>query len=511
MRRFGISGLLVIMLVTIGFAAESKERGSEDSAAPGAIGADLIRKMQESVKPDPQMQRLIDAVIANPVKEIALNNSVLKDHNPYFSHEIKTGSITDQKSSGRCWLFAGLNVLRPAVIAKIDDKSFEFSQNYLFFWDKIEKSNTFLEKVIQRRNLDVRSMEFQRILKDPVGDGGWWEYFVYLVDKYGVVPASAMPETKSTESSGMMDQIITERLREFAADLRAMNDKGASETKLRQKKEEDLLEIYKILTYHLGIPPVEFTFRYKSSLDEEKKTAALIKAINSMAAGKPSDFTETEALKEMAQEKASLYETYTPKSFAEKYVLKDLKDFIVLGNDPSRPFYKRYVIENDRNVFDRDWAGFINVPVEDMKQAAVLGILSDEPLWFGADVGPQRDSKSGIMNAELYKYNDIYGVVSKFTKADRMLYQTEATNHAMVLCGVDLVNDKPLKWKVENSWGTDAGSGGFFTMYDNWFDEYVIQLIVPKKFLPERILKIKDEKPEIIKEWEFIAQNWRMN
>jgi bleomycin hydrolase len=434
----------------------------------------------------------------------------MKDHNPYFSHEIKSGSITDQKSTGRCWLYAGLNILRPAVIDKIDDKSFEFSQNYLFFWDKIEKANTFLEKVIERRKLDVRDMDFQRLLGGPIQDGGWWEYYVYLVNKYGVVPASAMPETESTKSSRSMNRIITWQLREFTKELREMTDKGASEAKLRSRKEEMLAEIYRLLTYHLGTPPKEFTFRYKSSVDEEKKTEQLLKVIDAVSEGEGSDFSETEALKEMAEDKASVYETFTPKSFAETYVKTDLNDYVVLGNDPSRPFYKRFVIENDRNVFEEEWAGFINVPVEDMKKACLQSILSDEGIWFGADIGKQRHTKSGILHGGLYKYDDIYDIESTFTKADKMLYQTEATNHAMVFCGVDLVDDKPLKWKVENSWGTDAGDGGFFFMYDCWFSEYVIQVIVNKKYLPESILTILDEKPEIIEEWEFIAKSWRM-
>ncbi len=503
MNAIRLSIIIAIFLALVCWAGEETPKG--------AVNQELINKMQSAYEPDAQTQRLIDAVLHNPVKEIAINKSVMKDHNPYFSHEIETGAITDQKSTGRCWLYAGLNILRPAVIDKIEDDSFEFSQNYLFFWDKIEKANTFLEKVIERRKLDIRAEDFQRILEGPIQDGGWWEYYVYLVNKYGVVPASAMPETRSTEKSGMMDRNLTYRLRENAAELRAMSEKGASVDKLRGKKEEFLMEIYRLLTYHLSTPPQEFTFRYKSSIDEEKKTAELVKVINAVAEGKQTDFTKTEALKEMAEEKVSLYTTFTPKSFAEEYVLIDLNDYVVLGNDPSREFNKRYVIENDRNVFEEDWAGFINVTIADMKQATLQSVLNDDPVWFGADVGKQRDTKSGVLHGDLFKYDDIYGVESKFTKAERMLYQTEATNHAMVFCGVDLVDDKPLKWKVENSWGKDAGVAGYFAMYDGWFDEYVIQSIVLKKYLPERILKVLEEKPEVIEEWEFIAKNWLMN
>lgn len=482
-----------------------------DTPGAGAVQDDLVEKMRQTVKPDAQTQRLMDAVIHNPVRDIAINKKVFKDHSPYFSHEIKTGAITDQKSTGRCWLYAGLNILRPYVINKIDDRSFEFSQNYLFFWDKIEKANTFLEKVIERRKLDVREQDFQRILEDPIADGGWWEYFSNLVKKYGVVPASAMPETQSTERSGMMDRILTDQLRENAKELREMSQKGASVEKLRQKKEEYLVEVYRILCYHLGTPPTSFTYRYKSSVDEEKKTAELIRVINAITQGEGGGgFTETEALKKMAEEKVSVLKTYTPKEFAEEYVIAKLDEYVVLGNDPSRELNKRYIIENDHNIWEEGESGYVNVSIEDLKLATLQSVLSDEPVWFGADVSEQRENDSGIMNAELFLYDDIYGITSKFTKADRMIYQTEATNHAMVFVGVDVINDKPLKWKVENSWGTDNGDGGFYTMYDNWFDEYVIQSVINKKYLPQRILDILDTKPEVIQEWEFIARKMRL-
>lgn len=506
MRRLCSALLLTLCLAGVIAAADNPI-----ASTPGAVSDDLIARMRDSVKPDAQTQRLMDAVIKNDLKAIAMNNSVLRDNNPYFSHEIKTGKITDQKSSGRCWLFAGLNILRPEVIKKIEDDSFEFSQNYVFFWDKIEKANTFLEKVIARRKLDVRDENFQRILKDPVNDGGWWEYFTYLVKKYGVVPASAMPETKSTENSGMMDEILTERVREDAAMLRDMAAKGASEGELRQKKEASLLEIYKILTYHLGTPPREFTFRYKSKVDEEKKMNELVRVMNSISGGKGSgDFSQTEALKDLAKEKVSLVKSYTPKSFAQEYVLEKLDDYVVLGNDPSREMNRRWVIENDHNVFEEKWAGFLNVSIEDLKLAVLQSVLSDEPVWFGADIGPQRDNKTGVLNSQLYRYDDVYGITSQFDKKNRILYLTTATNHAMVFVGVDVVDDKPVKWKVENSWGTDVGMSGFLAMYDNWFDDYIIEAIVNKKYLPERLIKLLDTEPLLIKEYEYFAELWKM-
>ncbi|MFH1862278.1 MAG: C1 family peptidase, partial [bacterium] len=376
MRSLTIVIALLILLSAV-FAAENPN--------PSAVDENLIAKMRDSFQPDATTQRLIDAVIKNPLKDIAVNNAVLRDHNPYFSHEIETGVITDQKSTGRCWLFAGLNILRPAVIDKIEDDSFEFSQSYLFFWDKIEKSNTFLEKVIARSKLEVRDQDFQRILRDPIGDGGWWEYFAYLVEKYGVVPQSAMPETKSTEHSGSMDGFLTEKLREYAAELYNLRKQGAAEQKLRAKKEQYLVDVYRILAFHLGEPPTQFSFRYKSKVDEEKKTEQLIKVMNAVTQGKSgADFADTEALKELSKEKVSVVKTYTPQEFAKEYVTAELGDYVVLGNDPSRELNRRYVIENDCNVFEQDWVGFINVGIADLKLAVLQSVLSDDPIWFGA-------------------------------------------------------------------------------------------------------------------------------
>ncbi|RJP74545.1 MAG: hypothetical protein C4524_12820 [Candidatus Zixiibacteriota bacterium] len=496
MARLWMTALLILGLLASCAAAEEKEKASN----AGAVNPDMIAKMRDSVKPDAKEQRLMDAVLKNDLKVIAVNSEVLRNHNPYFSHEIKTGKITDQKGSGRCWLYAGFNIMRPSVIKKIEDDSFEFSQNYLFFWDKIEKSNSFLEEVIKRRKMDVRDENFQRILSDPVGDGGWWEYFTHLVKKYGVVPASAMPETKSTENSGNMDGILTERLREFAAELRDMDAKGASEGKLRGRKEEQLLEIYRILTYHLGVPPAEFTFRYKSKVDEEKKMGELVKVITALNQGQDSDFIETEALKEMAKDKVSLQKSYTPQEFAEEYVTCKLDEYVVLGNAPARDLNQRYVMENSRNVWGEKDSEFLNVSIEDLKQATLQSVLNDEPVWFAADVGPQRDNKTGVLHSQLYRYDDIYGCQSKFDKGRKILYRTTETNHAMAFVGVDVVDDKPLKWKVENSWGNDVGDGGYLIMYDCWFDEYVIMSIVNKKYLPQRLISLLEAKPEIIRE-----------
>ena len=212
------------------------------------------------------------------------------------------------------------------------------------------------------------------------------------------------------------------------------------------------------------------------------------------------DFAQTQALKDMAKDKVSLVKTYTPKAFADEYVKAKMEEYVVLGNVPARDLNKRFVMENSRNMWGEKDSEFLNVSMADFKMATLQSVLNDEAVWFGADIGPQRDNKTGILNSNLYKYDDVFGTKSRFAKGDNLLYRNVETNHAMAFVGVDVVDDKPLKWKVENSWGTDVGDGGYLAMYDNWFDDYVIMVIVNKKYLPDRILALVDSKPEIIKE-----------
>lgn len=503
-NRFFFFSLMTLIFFSLAFAEENNKKNviPEDRASmEGSITQEMLEKMSESLKMDPITKRLADSVINNDLREIALNHEVLRDNNPYFSHEIKTAKITDQQRTGRCWMFAGLNVLRPAVVKKINWNEFEFSETYLFFWDKMEKANIFLERIIERRDLDERDLDYQRMLKRASPDGGWWEYFSYLIKKYGVVPMSAMLDTEGTKSSRHMNKQIVDRLHECAADIHEMAKEGKKVTSLRKEKEKCLTDIYRVLSFHLGEPPKEFTFRYKSKKEEEEKMADVIKLYDKMSqeAGM-ADFTETEAFKELSKEKVSLVKTYTPRSFADEFVIPELDEYVNLGNIPARALYENYLMETSKMMVEGEEIRFLNVSVEDLKLATLQSVLSDDPVWFGCDVGRQVDAKSGIMHPDLYQFGDVYGMDVDLDKGRRILYGDIDPNHAMTFIGVDYVDDKVVKWLVENSWGTDAGRSGLFHMYDGWFDEYVLMCIVKKKYLPQRLIDLLVKKPILVKE-----------
>lgn len=465
------------------------------ACADSGITLQLIQQIQKENLLDSVTSRLIDAVSKNGIKSVAINQSILKAHDPYFSHEIKTAKITNQEQSGRCWLFGGLNILRPYVLKTLNIEDFEFSQVYLFFWDKLEKSNTFLEEIIKRRNMDIRDEDFQRILESPLGDGGWWNYFAYLVKKYGVVPKSVMPETESTKNSDMMDRLLTQKLMDYAFKLRQMNEDGKTIEDMEKAKEKFISEIYHMLCFHFGAPPEKFEFRWKPKSTEEGK-----------------EDSKSKKDKEKKNEKPTLtpYVSYTPQEFAGKLVVESLDKYVVLGNIPSRDYNQMYSLENHRNIYEAEDFKFLNVPIEDLKKATLNSVLADEPVWFVADVSHQIDFESGIMHPDIYLYKDVYGVDIKIPKERSMLYQNVTTNHAMVFIGVDVVDNKPRKWLVENSWGDKSGKDGYLHMYDAWFDEYVIVSVVRKEYIPENIKPFLDTKPIIIKEKDTLGDILKM-
>lgn len=455
-------GLLISVFIAFGFFQMDGYAGGK-----GGISTDDLERFQESFKLDPATRSVMNAVSNNDVKKLALNREMLTAHNNLFNHRIKTKGITNQKSSGRCWLFAGLNIMRPKVIKELKLNDFEFSQNYLFFWDKMEKANTFLEGIIETRDRDPMDRELQILLKSPFPDGGYWFYVVDLIDKYGVVPKSIMPETENSESTGMMDRLISRKLRQDASVLRQMSDQGASTKKLRDKKKEMLEEIYRLLVINLGTPPTEFEWRY-----EDRDTVV------------------------------SELRTYTPQSFFREIVNMNLKDYVSLFNCPTRATGKLYQIRMTRNVYDREDMTFINIKNERLKEYTLRSVLSDDPVWFGCDVGKEDSYEHGIMSPGIYDYESLYGVDFHLTKEERILYWDSTPNHAMVFIGVDTLQGRPVKWLVENSWGTKRGDDGLWTMYDQWFDEYVYNVIIHHKYLPKEVLAILKTRPEVLPPWD---------
>jgi bleomycin hydrolase len=410
---------------------------------------------------------MYNAITNNDINDLALNRDILHRHNDVFSHKIKAKGVTDQRSSGRCWLFAGLNIMRPAVIEKYKLSSFEFSQNYLAFWDKMEKANCFLEQMIEFRDRDPLDREMEILLRSPFPDGGWWQYVVDLIEKYGVVPKEVMPETRSSENTRMMNRLISLKLRSEAVRLRNMNEEGKSVDELRAEKGRVLGEVYRMLVMNLGEPPTEFPWRFED---------------------RDSVVSETRV--------------YTPRQFFEEFVGIDLNEYVNIFNDPTKDYGKRYRIALSRNMYDRDDISYANVPIDVLSEAAMRSVLDDEPVWFSCDVGKDQSRKHGIMAIGIFDYASIYDIDMPMTKAERALFRQSAPNHAMVFVGVDVKDDEPVKWLVENSWGTDDGGEGYWTLYDSWFDNHVYNVIVKKEYVPEEVLDIYAQDPIVLPPWD---------
>jgi bleomycin hydrolase len=301
------------------------------------------------------------------------------------------------------------------------------------------------------------------LFRSPYGDGGWWRYVVELIEKYGVVPKEIMPETNSSGNTGMMNKLISRKLRADAGKLRKMHADGIAIENLRAEKENMLADVYKMMVLNIGEPPTEFEWR----------------------------FEDTDSV-------VSDIKMFTPKSFYKEFVGVNLEEYVNIYNDPTKDYGKHYTIEMSRNIYDGNDISFANAEIEILKQAAMKSVLDDEPVWFSCDVGKDQDGDNGIMAMNIYDYGTIYDIDMGMTKAERSLYRESSPNHAMVFVGVDVVDERPLKWRVENSWGTKRGKDGYWTLYDTWFDNHVYNVIVKKKYVPKDILEIYKQDPIVV-------------
>ena len=460
MQRTTFSTLIVLAVILLLAGAATAE------AAEQSLSKEAIRELEQSFTLDAGERALVNAVTNNDIRDLAYNRDLYIKHDDLFAHKIETKGITDQESSGRCWLFAAFNIMRPAVMKRFDVSGFEFSENHLFFWDKLEKANLFLEAVIETREADIDDRELQTLLADPVPDGGWWSYAVNLIEKYGAIPKETMPETKNSSNTRYMNSLLNGVARDYAVELREMAAGGAGEAELRGRKMEMLKTVYRVLAIHLGVPPAEFEWRYE---DKGGKMHA---------------------------------DVYTPRSFYEKAIGVDLRDYVTLFDHAGRAYGTHYRIKYCRNMSDQPDMSFVNLEAGRLERYALASVLAGDPVWFAADVGKENDFKNGIMAVGMYDYESLMGVGSELTKRNRILYRDSTPNHAMVFIGVDTKDDEPVKWLVENSWGTDRGNKGLWTMYGDWFEEYVYTIIVHKKHVPKDVLAIFETDPEILPAWD---------
>ncbi len=430
---------------------------------------EMLKGFQDGCASRPLVRAAALALAKHPIDEVAYDQ-VAADKVPHlFNHEIKTMKVTNQRSSGRCWLFAALNVMRERVAAKMNLEQFELSQNYMAFWDKLEKCNYLLESILETLDEPVDSRLVTYILQTGIGDGGQWDMFVSLVEKYGVVPQSAMPETFLSSNSRSINRVLDIKMRRTAAILRRMHAQGASREALEKTQAEVMDEIYSILCAAYGCPPSSFDWEYKTKDGKVERVAGL-----------------------------------TPKAFFEQYVAFPFDQYVSVIHSPTadKPYDRRYTVRFLGNVVGGQPVTYLNADIDVMKKAIRAQLDAGEIVWFGSDVGWFMDRQDGRFALDLIDYKPLFGFDFDTSKEDKLDYRMSAMNHAMTITGYHEVDGAPVRWKIQNSWGDERGDKGYYAMSDAWFDQFVYQAVVRKEFLPESLLKALDQDAIVLDPWD---------
>jgi bleomycin hydrolase len=435
-----------------------------------SIEFSTLKAFEENFGADNKNKVAMHATMANGILESCTTAEAVVENRHTFSISIEAGDITNQKKSGRCWMFAALNVMRLEIMEKLNLKNIELSQAYPLFWDKLEKSNHFLENILETLEEPLEGRVVSYLLKDPLGDGGQWDMFSNLVRKYGVIPKELMPESKVSSETKTMNKLLTLKLREFACELRESKKKGTSLEGLRDLKEKQLATIYDMLCISLGKPPKKFTYETRD------KDGTFIRI---------SDIT--------------------PQEFYRQYVSMDLDSYVSLINAPTKdkPYGKTYTVQYLGNVRGGKRVSYLNLPIEELKKAAIKQMQDGKAVWFGSDVGQSSDRKSGMMALNTYDLDGLFSTTFPLDKAQRLDYGESLMTHAMVLTGVNLDDKgKANRWRVENSWGEDNGEKGFFVMSDDWFNEFTYQIVVNVKYLTKEQREMLKGEPIVLKPWD---------
>ena len=455
MKKEMIYGLAVALCMTATVNAQT-----------GGISTKMLGEIQKQNKLTPAENAIANAIAANSIDNLAQNRNNAAELDTYFSVETPKQTITDQKSSGRCWMFSGMNVLRANFAKRTDSLRVEFSQAYLFFYDQLEKANLFLQGVIDTGKKPIDDQRVQFFFKNPINDGGTFCGVADLTEKYGLVPKQVMPESYSSDNTSKMARLISSRLREDGLKLRKMVAEGKKAADIEKAKTEMLATVYRMLALTIGQPPTQFTYAHRNK--------------DGKAVGEP--------------------KTYTPQEFFKEVVGDKLNGtFIMVMNDPRRPYYKTYEVELDRHTYDGHNWKYLNLPMDDIEQMAIASLKDGRKLYSSYDVGKMLDRKRGYGDTENFDYGSLMGTTFGMNKAERISTFDSGSTHAMTLTAVDLdANGKAKKWKVENSWGASWGQQGCMIMSDRWFREYMFRLVVDKKYVSEELLKLNEQKPIMV-------------
>ena len=434
----------------------------------GGISPGMLQQIKQSYKGSSTDNAIQNAITHNDINKLAINYQNKNNFDTNFSHKISSKGITNQKSSGRCWLFTGLNVFRSQIIMRYNLKEFKFSHTYPFFWDQLEKSNLFLQGIIDTREKSMDDKMVEWLFKNPLSDGGQFTGVADILTKYGVVPENVMIETFSSENTRQMSSLIALKLKEFALDIRKASTDGVSMADLQKQKTEMLGVVYRMLVLTLGEPPAKFTW-----------TLTDIK-------GDPVSTKE-----------------YTPLSFYKEFIGEDLKNnYIMLMNDPCREYYKLYEIDFDRHAYDgKNWT-YVNLPIDEIKEMAIQSIKDNNMMYFSCDVGKFIDRERGLLDINNFDYGSLMGTSFGMDKKQRIMTFSSGSSHAMTLMAVDLnESGKPKKWMVENSWG-EGVNNGHLIMTDEWFNEYMFRLVVEKKYISDKVKDVLKQTPVRLPAWD---------
>lgn len=429
-----------------------------------------LEKFSANFNKNPKNKVVARAAQRSGVLEASYNDRVQSELTHVFSTELDTDNVTNQKHSGRCWLFATLNVLRHEFGKKYKAKDFTFSQAYNFFWDKIERANMFYNRILDSADMPLDSRQVKTDLDFAGTDGGQFQMAAALVEKYGVVPSYAMPETFNTNDTTGLATALGDKLKKDALVLRKLKQEDKDD-EIKKTREKFLSEVYQMTAIAVGEPPKKFDLEYR---DDDKKY--------------------------------HLEKDLTPLEFLHKYLGGiDFDDYVVLTNAPDHEYGKLYGLPAEDNVSGSIRIKLLNVPMEYLTAASIAQLKDGEAVWFGNDVLRQMDRKTGYLDTNLYKLDDLFGVDLKMSKADRLKTGVGEVSHAMTLVGVDEDNGEVRQWKVENSWGDKSGAKGYYVMNNEWFNDYVYEVVVHKKYLTDKQKELAEGPITDLPAWDSLA------
>ncbi len=467
-QRFIIAASLCIALC--GTVSAQKNKTATTDNNNGGISSEMMQQIKKSYGGTASDKAMRNIMVNQSPAKLAMNYENATKFDSHFSNRVVSKAVTDQKSSGRCWMFTGMNVMRNKAIRQHDlPADFQFSQAYTFFYDQLEKSNLFLQAIIDTYKKPMTDQEVEWLFKNPIGDGGQFTGIANLVEKYGLVPSDVMPETYNTNNTSSISNLLSLKLREFGLELRDMAaQKGMTSDKLNSRKTEMLGTIYRMLALTMGEPPTEFDWTLRNAKGEVVST-----------------------------------EHYTPMSFYEKYAKQDFSKFYMVMNDPTREYYKVYEIQYDRHVYDGQNWRYINLPMNEIAPMCIASIKDSTMMYFSCDVGKFLDRDKGFMDPNNFDYGSLMGTTFGMDKKQRVSTFASGSSHAMTLCAVDLdKNGNPLKWMVENSWGPNYGYQGNLIMTNDWFNEYIFRVVLEEKYIPANIRALLNQKPIMLPAWD---------